>query len=65
AYLAAPVILAFYFPYKIWYRTPFVRSHDMDLHTGIRELNLAELLAEERAEKAAWPRWKKIYKIFC
>jgi len=65
AYLAAPVILAFYIPYKLWYRTPFVRSRNMDLHTGIRELDLAELLAEERAEKAAWPKWKKVYKVFC
>ncbi|KAL1304970.1 hypothetical protein AAFC00_003876 [Neodothiora populina] len=65
AYLAAPVVIAFYLGYKIWYRTPFVRSHNMDLHTGIRELNLAELLAEERAEQAAWPKWKKVYKIFC
>lgn len=64
-YLAAPVVLLFYIPYKIWYRTPFVRSHNMDLHTGIRELNLAELLAEERAEKATWPKWKKVYKFFC
>jgi amino acid transporter len=37
----------------------------MDLHTGIRDLNLAELIAEENAEKATWPRWKKIYKLFC
>jgi len=65
AYLAAPVILCFYIPYKIIYRTPFVRSHNMDLHTGIRELNLAELIAEERAEQASWPKWKKAYKLFC
>lgn len=65
SYLAVPVILAFYIPYKIYYKTPFIRSKDMDLVTGRRELNLATLLAEERAEKAAWPRWKKIWKFFC
>ncbi|KAF1987711.1 amino acid permease [Aulographum hederae CBS 113979] len=64
-YLALPVVLAFYIPYKIWFRTPFVRSHNMDLHTGIRELNLAELIAEERAEQASWPKWKKAYKFLC
>lgn len=64
-YLAAPIVIAFYLVYKIRYKTPFVRSHNMDLHTGIRELNLAELIAEERAEQAAWPKWKKIYKFFC
>lgn len=65
AYLAAPVIIIFYIVYKIWFRTPFVRSHNMDLHTGRRELDLAGLLAEERAEQAAWPKWKKIYKYLC
>ncbi|EON66748.1 hypothetical protein W97_05994 [Coniosporium apollinis CBS 100218] len=64
-YLAAPIVIACYLVYKIWYKTPFVRSHNMDLHTGIRELNLAELIAEERAEQAAWPKWKRIYKFFC
>ena len=63
--MAIPVVLAFYLPYKICYRTPFMRSRDMDLRTGVRELNLTELLAEERVEKAAWPRWKKAYKVFC
>jgi amino acid transporter len=65
AYLAAPIVIAFYVPYKIIYRTPFVRSYNMDLHSGIRELNLSELIAEERAERATWPKWKKAYKFFC
>jgi amino acid transporter len=64
-YLTVPVVLAFYIPYKIFYKTPFVRSADMDLVTGRREMDLDTLLEEERAEQAAWPRWKKIYKIFC
>ena len=65
AYLAAPVILLFYVVYKFFFRTPFMRSKDMDLKTGIRELNLQELLAEEEVEKAAWPRWKRTYKFMC
>ncbi|KAF2405520.1 amino acid permease [Trichodelitschia bisporula] len=64
-YLAAPIVIVSYLVYKIIYRTPFVRSHNMDLHSGIRELNIQELLAEERAEKAAWPKWKRAYKFFC
>jgi amino acid transporter len=51
--------------YKLWFRTSIMRSHNMDLHTGIRDLNLAELVAEEKAERAMWPRWKRIYKLFC
>lgn len=65
AYLAAPVILMFYIFYKILYRTPFMRCKDMDLQTGMRRLNLAELLAEEEVEKAAWPKWKRAYKFLC
>ena len=65
AYLAAPVVLAFYISYKIYFKTPFMKSMDMDLRTGMRELNLPELLAEEEVEKAAWPKWKKGYKYLC
>jgi amino acid transporter len=64
-YLALPVVLFFYIPYKFWFRTPFIRAADMDLQTGIRELNLAELIAEERAERASWPAWKRWYKVMC
>ncbi|KAL8740622.1 MAG: hypothetical protein Q9190_006697 [Brigantiaea leucoxantha] len=64
-YLAVPMVLAFYIPYKIYYRTPFMRCRDMDLKSGIRELNLQELVAEEELEKAAWPKWKRAYKFFC
>ncbi|KAI9791923.1 MAG: glyceraldehyde-3-phosphate dehydrogenase 1 [Piccolia ochrophora] len=64
-YLAAPIVITCYLAYKIWYRTPFVTAMSMDLKSGVRELNLAELLAEERAEKAMWPRWKKVWKFFC
>lgn len=64
-YLAAPVVLLFYIPYKFIYKTPFIRAKDMDLVTGRRDLDIQHLIAEERAEQAAWPMWKKIYKIFC
>ncbi|KAF2876469.1 general amino-acid permease-like protein GAP1 [Massariosphaeria phaeospora] len=64
-YLALPVTLAFYIPYKFYYRTRFIRSHNMDLHTGRRELNVEALIEEERAERRQWPKWKKIYKFFC
>jgi amino acid transporter len=65
SYLAAPLVVVMYLIYKLWRRTPFMRSHNMDLHTGIRDLNVAELIAEERAERAGWPRWRRIYKYFC
>lgn len=64
-YLAAPIVVLCYVAYKIIYRTPFMRAKDMDLQTGIRELNLTALLAEEAAEKATWPKWKRAYKLVC
>ncbi|KAF2710526.1 general amino-acid permease-like protein GAP1 [Pleomassaria siparia CBS 279.74] len=64
-YLALPVVLGFYLPYKLLKRTKIVRSHNMDLHTGIRELNIEQLIEEEREERKQWPRWKRIYKFFC
>lgn len=64
-YLAAAVIIAFYIPYKLWFRTPFIRSHNMDLVSGRREMNVEQLIAEEKAERQSWSRGKKIYKFFC
>lgn len=64
-YLAAPVVIVFYVGYKLWTRVPYMRIRDMDVRTGMRELNLPELVAEENAERAAWPMWKKLYKILC
>lgn len=64
-YLAAPIVIAFYIPYKIWFRTPFMKAHQMDLNTGRRDLDIRELIEEERAEQAKWPAWKKLYHWFC
>ena len=65
AYLAAPIVLLFYIPYKLIWKTRVMRCQDMDLQTGRRELNLAELVAEEELERKMWPKWKKAYKFFC
>lgn len=64
-YLAAPVVILCYIPYKLWFKTPFLRAKDMDLQTGRRELDIQYLIEQERAEQAEWPMWKKAYKIFC
>lgn len=65
AYLAAPIVIISYVGYKLWRKTSIIRSRNMDLHTGARDLNISELIAEEKAEKALWPRWKKTYKFLC
>lgn len=64
-YLAVPVVLFFFISYKLVYRTKIIRAKDMDLVTGRRELDISAILAEERAERASWPKWKQIYKSFC
>ena len=66
AYMGFPVVLTFYVTYKFWFKTRIVRCRQMDLKTGMRtDIDLAELLAEERAERRAWSRGKKVYKFFC
>ncbi|KAL8703282.1 MAG: hypothetical protein Q9201_003523 [Fulgogasparrea decipioides] len=65
AYLAVPIVLLCYLTYKAVYRTPFMRCEDMDLKTGVRDLNLAELVADEKMERDSWPKWKKAYKFMC
>ncbi|KAK6614848.1 General amino-acid permease GAP1 [Botrytis cinerea] len=65
AYLAAPVVLAFYIPYKLWYKTPFMKAKDMDLDTGKRDLDTPALIEQDRLEKASWPAWKRAYKTMC
>lgn len=64
-YLAAPVVIAFYIPYKLWYKTPFMRSKDMNLVTGRRELDTQAILDAERAEMAQWSAAKRVWKTFC
>jgi len=63
--LSIPVIMAFYFPFKWIKKTSIKKTDEIDITSGRRELNLAEILAEERAIQAKWPRWKKIYKTVC
>lgn len=62
---AAPVVFIMYLAYKLYYRTCILRVADMDLRTGVRELNLGETLRAEREEMASWPAWKRIYKLVC
>jgi len=65
SYLAFPVVILFYVPYKLWFKTPFMKTADMDLVTGRRELDTPALIEEEKMALARMPKWKRIYKIFC
>jgi amino acid transporter len=57
--LALPIILVLFVGWKLYKKTEFVRLGDVDLITGRREMDLAAVMAEEKAEKATWPMWKK------
>jgi amino acid transporter len=65
AYLALPVVLAFYAAYKMWFKTSFVRTADIDLNTGRHELESAICRDKIREDKMSWPWWKIIYKTLC
>lgn len=65
SYLAAPVVIFFYIIWKVWKRPPFMRPSTIDLVTGRREIDTQEFIAEERAERMAMPRWKRIFFQFC
>lgn len=64
-YLAFPVVILFYVPYKLWFKTPFMRSGDMDLVTGRREMDTEALIEADRVERSQMPKWKRFYKMFC
>ncbi|KAE8444313.1 hypothetical protein EG329_000623 [Mollisiaceae sp. DMI_Dod_QoI] len=51
-YLAAPIILISYAGYKLWFKTRFVKTRDIDLVTGVRDTKeeLAVLKELDRAE---------------
>lgn len=65
SYLAAPIVILFYIPYKLIFRTKFIRSKEMDLVTGRRDMDIRHVVELERAEQAQWPAWKRVYKWFC
>lgn len=64
-YMAAPIVLIFYFSHKLYYRTRPLRVKDMDIDTGRRDFNLPILIAHEKQERRSWPKWKVVYKFFC
>ena len=64
-YLAFPIVLLSLILFKIIKKTRFVRISEVDLTSGRRDMDIQALLDEERIERENWPRWKKVYKVFC
>ncbi|ANB14973.1 amino acid permease GAP1 [Sugiyamaella lignohabitans] len=68
SYLSVPLVLAMYIGHKIYSRSGFIRAKDIDLFTGIRELD-RDLLRQEIEEERAYIKSKgwyyRIYKFWC
>ncbi|KAK4129578.1 amino acid permease [Parathielavia appendiculata] len=64
-YLCAPIVLACYVGYKLWYRTAAVKVEEMDVDTGRRDFNLPILISREIDEERGMPWWKRVYKFLC
>jgi amino acid transporter len=69
SYLAAPIVILFFVGYKVFYRqwTIGVKLDEIDIDEGRREVDIDAFRAEmdaERAEKAAWPLWKRTWEFW-
>ena len=65
AYLSVFLVVSMYVIYKLVRRTSIRRTKDVDLVSGVRELNLAQLLEEDRLERQNWSAAKRVWKTFC
>jgi amino acid transporter len=64
AYLALFVVAAFWIAGYFWKRTGWLRTAQMDVDTGRRELDW-DLINREREEMKTWPAWKRlVHRIF-
>lgn len=65
AYLALPVVMAFWAGYKFWFRTKWVKIHEMDLVSGRNRFESEGVRRQWKEDEGEWPRWKKVYKMLC
>lgn len=67
-WLGCIFVLVCFIGHKLWVRDGFIRSKDIDLNYGIREMDM-ELLKQEVAEEKAFiaskPWWYRTYKFWC
>jgi amino acid transporter len=64
SWLAVPVVIAFWVIGFAWKRTGWLRTHQMDVDTGRRELDWDAMNAY-RAKVASWPAWRRfLHKIW-
>ncbi|KND94221.1 Amino-acid permease inda1 [Tolypocladium ophioglossoides CBS 100239] len=58
-YLAFPVVILFWIVGYAWKREGWLRTEQMDVDTGRRELDWDEIRAY-RAQVASWPAWRRV-----
>lgn len=64
SYLAFPILIAFWLGGFAWKRTGWLRLDQIDVDTGMRELDWEEIRAY-RKEVASWPAWRRfLHKLF-
>ncbi|KAH6620853.1 amino acid permease/ SLC12A domain-containing protein [Chaetomium sp. MPI-SDFR-AT-0129] len=63
SYLALPVVIAFWIGGFFWKRTGWLRTDQIDLDTGRRELDW-DVINADRARLAAMPTWKRYVHTF-
>ncbi|KAK1977663.1 amino acid permease [Colletotrichum cereale] len=63
AWLTVPIILLFWAIGYFWKGEGWLRTHQMDVDTGRRELDWDEI-NRYKAEVATWPTWKRMYNRF-
>lgn len=56
--LALPCVMVFWIIGFAWKRTGWLRTHQIDVDTGRRELDWESINAY-RAEVASWPAWRR------
>ncbi len=59
SYLALPVVIVFWIGGFLWKRSGWLRTADIDLDTGRRDLDW-DSINEYRAKLAAMPAWRRI-----
>lgn len=57
--LSLPIAIMFFLGHKLWTRSRYVHSDEIDVQTGRRDPVSEEVLEQERAEIRALPMWKR------
>ena len=63
AYLALPVVLAFWIGGYFWKRTGWLRTRQMDVNTNRRAVDW-DRVNGEKARVAAMPAWRRFMHLF-